>query len=828
MAKANRTGLTQFRTASRITFPFFHLFIFFIFSTAGIQAQDNNISHVTVTLKVSNMPLQQVLLLLENQIPYKFAYNSDLIGGQRSITLDVTGEPLDEVMRTLLRSTEITWKVIENQIVLQQAEKPVQVTISGFVKDSLSGEALPWAVIFLPEKNRYTYTNNYGFYSVTENRTDSLDMMISYVGYTRVHQKVRAQGNVALNFYLPGEKTRLNSVVITRYHADDNVRKDLPGKADMSMEMVRSAPSVNGTGDIISTIRMMPGVLAGLDGRPGYFIRGGNTDQNLVQLDEAMLYNPDHMLGLVGIFNSPAIKSAYLLKAGFPASFGDHLSSVLDVTMNDGNERQWGGDVQAGTITGGLALSGPVSRKASILVAARRSTIDLLLAPLKLSDYYSNYRFYDINAKLNFQVTQNDRLYLSFYQGRDNSAYLHDTSVRYAINYRVRYGNSALALRWNHVFSPKLFANTSLIYNRYFHDVIARQRPFYAELYSGIHDMVFKSDFYYYPSLNHKISAGINYLYQTQYPATVLQRDMSTDSSLAIHPDDISAKYAQRIALYFDDEFRLYPALSVYIGARIPLYATHDVRYLGFEPRISLMQLLNSSTSIKISYTRMHQFLNRVQSFNASFPAEIWIGSDKTVKPQNCQEASIGIFKNFKENVFHTSLEFYYKHMGNQIMFREGLQPAISSNMDSTLVFGQGRSYGAELYLSKNTGRLTGWLAYTLSFSKQQFDSLNRGKEFPFINDRRHSLYLSMSYAISPHWQISSNFIFTSGNAFSLFKEIAANPYNPMYYNNVSGTNDGTGSTGNKIQNNYRLSPYNRLDLSLTYRKSTVMFNRTS
>ncbi len=803
------------------------VFLFVLFGCVPLQAQDHVLSDTKVSVTVKNMPLQNILENIEMQIPYRFAYNSELIAGQKDITIEVRNMPLDELLHQILIGTHISYSLMGNQIILQEVSKPIQVTISGYVKDSLTGESLPEAIIYFPEKGNYTYTNDYGFYSVTQNKAENIDIVISYVGFARLQKKVSLQSNLLMNFYLAEDKTQLNNVVITNNHPDDNIKKTLAGRTDFSMEMLKNVPSISGNGDILNTIQMMPGVLAGLDGRPGYFIRGGNTDQNLVQLDETTLYNPVHLLGLVGIFNSSAIKSAYLLKAGFPASFGDHLSSVLDVTMKDGNVQQFDGDVQIGTVTSGLTFSGPLlANKITFFISARRSTIDLLLKPFTISNYYSNYNFYDLNAKISYQISRKDRIYLSFYQGRDNSSYSKDSTAQYSISYGVNYGNQALSLKWNHLFSQKIFSNTSVIYNNYYHDVTARQQVYYAELYSGVRDMDFKTDFYFYPTFNHRISAGVNYLYQTQFPASILNEGYATDTLISDISAEIPRKYANRIAVYFGDEFWLTPKFSMYLGARVPLYITGNVHYLQFEPRISLMHVLNPSTSIKLSYTRMHQFLNRVQSYNAAFPAEIWIGSSKTVKPQNCQEASIGLFKNFKENMFHTSLEIYYKHMGNQILFEEGLNPAINSNLDSSLVFGQGRSYGVELYLGKNTGKLTGWLAYTLSYSNQQFDSLNLGKQFPFVGDRRHSLYLSLSYAIHKHWQISSNFIFASGSAFSLFKDIAQNPYNTLYYNDVTGNDPGNGSSDNKIQNNYRLVSYNRLDLSISYTRERNFLNR--
>jgi hypothetical protein len=790
------------------------------------QAQERDLSGVLVSLQVKDMPLSGVLTLVEQQAPYKFAFSTELIARQKNITLDARNKPLDEIIQLVLKGTSIGYSIIDNQIVLQEISKPARVTFSGFIIDSLSGESLPQAIIYLPENKLYTYSNNYGFFSITQDKTDSLNIEISYVGYHKLNRKVSGAASSMMNFYLAENRIQLGSAVIKKDNADDNIKKESPGRTNISMDLVKAMPSLNGTGDILSTIEMMPGVMAGLDGRPGYFIRGGNTDQNLVQLDDATLYNPNHILGLVGIFNSSAIKSAYLLKAGFPASFGDHLSSVLDVTMKDGNAQQLEGDLQLGTLTAALTLSGPIVKdKASFFITARRSTIDILTEPLKMSNYYSNYSFYDINAKLNFRISQKDRIYLSFYQGRDNSSYTKDSTQRYGINYKLDYGNQAVALRWNHLFSQKVFSNTSVIYNNYYHDVTATQRQFYAELYSGIKDVDIKSDFSYYPSMNHKISAGINFLHQILTPATILDKSLASDTSMAIVPSEIPEKYSNRLAVYFGDEVWLSPEFNLYLGARIPLFMAGDVHYLQFEPRIALMRILNSSTSIKISYTQMHQFLNLIQSYNAAFPAQIWIGSDKTVKPQTCREISVGFFKNFRQNMFQFSLEMYYKQMGNQVMFKEGPTPDINSNLDNFLVFGKGQSYGAEFYLGKNAGKLTGWLAYTLSYTTQQFDSLNLGKQFPFAYDRRHSVYLSVGYEINKHWQISANFLYASGSSFNLFKEGARNPYNPLYYNDVSGNNSVSGNSDNKIQSNYRLEPYNRLDLGVRYRWDGKLFN---
>ena len=841
------------------------LLLLFI-NTAQVDAQSNAVLYPRLTINVNDIPLRDFLAQIEQQTSYKFAYNTELILNQKNITLHVYNKPLDELVQMALKGSNIDYTIIDNQIVLNEILPSASITLSGYIRDSNTGESLPGAIIYLPNLKAGTYTNDYGFYSITQNRTDSLELLISYLGFNRVYRKVNARHNVSQDFYLTENKIPLDTILVSATGPDDNVKKQPLGKTVIPNEMIKTPPSISGNGDIVNTIQMMPGVMAGLDGRPGYFIRGGNTDQNLVQLDEATLYNPNHLLGLVGIFNSSAIKSAYLMKAGFPASFGDHLSSILDVTMKDGNDQQFGGDVQAGTVTGGATIYGPlIKNNASFFVSARRSTIDLLLKPMDFSNYYSNYYFYDINAKVNFKITPNDRIYLSFYQGRDNSSYSNGSTN--AIDYRVNYGNQATTLRWNHLFSQKMFLNTSLIYNNYHHQVNARQDNFYAELYSGIGDMEMKTDVNYYPNVNHKISVGVDYNYQTLLPATVSNKSVSPETDVTINPSDVKRKYCSRLAAYFSDEVRLSDKLSAYIGGRVPFFYKNDVQYLQFEPRVSLLRMLNSTTSIKLSYTQMHQYLHMVQSYNSSFPAEVWIGSSKTVKPENSQEASIGLFKNYNENMFHTSFEVYYKQMGNQLLFKGTSTPAINSNLETSLIFGKGQSYGAEFFIEKTKGKLTGWVAYSLSYAYQQFDKLNNGHQFPFANDRRHSVYLSMSYEVGKHWRMSSNFVFTSGRAFTVFPDSvkSSSNSNPLYYysnnnnNNKSGTasssssglgkspdgysgtgfekssgesgndNPGGGHVTNQgqdassytiAQNNFRLAPYHRLDISISYHKT--------
>jgi hypothetical protein len=502
--------------------------------------------------------------------------------------------------------------------------------------------------------------------------------------------------------------------------------------------------------------------------------------------------------------------------------------------MKDGSNQEFGGVGQMGSISSGLTLYGPLQTgRSSFLVSARRSMTDVLLHPFLHKNYFSNYYFYDVNAKMNFQVSPKDRIFLSYYSGRDNNNYASDSSDLTGIDYSMHFGNSAFTARWNHQYSGKLFSNTSLEYNHYHQWLSAAQGGYFAQLYSGIRDVQAKTDLTWYLSADHKINMGADYLYQTMYPASLSGKTASAaDSSGTIVPGGIPPKTATRLAFYASDDMKLGSRWQVYAGVRVPLYYKPDVQYLSAEPRLSLLYLIDPSTSIKVSYAEMHQYIHLVQSYNASFPAEIWIGSSKLVQPQLSREISAGLFKNFSANTFQTSLEFYYRHMKNQLLFGGDTTFTIDNTIENQLIFGKAWSYGAELFIRKNRGKWTGWLAYSLAYAYQQFDSLNESQSFPFAYDRRHMLDISTGYALTSHWKVSANFLIASGRAFSLTPD---STFVPLYSNgngngrgNGNGNGNGNGQgqgrrnrgTWNIIENNYRLSPYNRLDLNVHYTRS--------
>jgi hypothetical protein len=789
-----------------------------------------------VTITIVNRPFAEALSVVETRIPYKFAFSAELARGQRNITITAVNQPLTEFLQRLFDGTPLTWQVIGDQIVLQTPASPARATLSGYIRDARTGESLVGASVYFPASGTGVLSNSFGFFSITVGAGDSLVVQVSYVGYRSLVKRVDVTGtrSVSLSLEHSDELEQIGKMVVAKDRREDNVTKNQAALVDLTTDMIVAAPSVSGSGDLIGSLEMLPGVQAGMDGTTGYFVRGGNAGQNLVLLDDATLYNPSHIFGLVGIFNPPTVKYASLLKGGFPASYGDHLSSVLDVVMKDGSNQQTGGDVNLGTISSGATLYGPLQPgQSSYLVSARRSTTDILLKPLLDSNYFANYYFYDVNAKLNFQLSSKDRLLLSFYTGRDNNTYSNDTANVSGIDYSMNFGNTALTMRWNHQFSGKLFWHSVVEYNSYHQFLSATQLGYFAQLYSGIRDIDAKSELNWYLSPAHTFTGGLDYLYQTVTPASITGQVPPPDSSVSIVPSGIPPRTSNRVAVYAGDNMKLGSRWQLYTGVRVPLYEGSGAQYFSVEPRVSLLYLIDPTTSVKVSYANMHQYIHLVQSYNASFPAEIWINSSAAVKPENSQELTAGLFKNFASNVFQASFELYYKEMGNQLLFGGSDTVAIDNQIESELIFGKGWSYGVELFIRKNRGRWTGWLAYTLAYAYEKFDSLNEGAKFPFAYDRRHMLDLSLAYSINTHWKVATNFLIASGRAFSLTPDSAfvravgngvnGNGNNPLYNNPGRGLGRGNNQqhvgSYSVVENNYRLTPYNRLDFSATYTK---------
>jgi hypothetical protein len=721
------------------------------------------------------------------------------------------------MMRTALI---LTLLLTASQLFAQQ-----KFTWKGYVKDSLTGETLINASVLVSNENRGVATNQYGYFSVTL-PAGNYKLIFSFVGYTPKEIDADFSKDISQDILLVPTAATMQDVVVTTAAQKrlNNVKSAQMGQVDLSINTVKSLPAFMGETDILKTLQLLPGVRNAGEGNSGFYVRGGGPDQNLILLDEAVVYNTGHLFGFFSVFNSDAVKNLSLIKGGMPPQYGGRLSSVIDIAMKDGNVNKTQVDAGIGLIASRLSIQGPIIKnKASYIISARRTYIDVLMQPFikKSSSFYgSGYYFYDLNAKVNYQISNNDHLYLSGYFGRDKFKF---NNARRSFSTTIPWGNSTATFRWNHSFSKKLFSNVSLIYNDYKFDFLGKQDDFKIGLSSGIKDWSAKADVDYFASTSHKIKFGGQYIYHTFFPSVA----SGSQDSIVFAPANTQRKFANEFGLYIQDDWDATNHIKINYGVRFSAFQqvgpytsfTTDANgnkldstvynggqnvktYSGFEPRITLRYGFDNNSSIKASVTRNLQYIHLVSNSGTTLPTDIWVPSTYRVQPQDGILYAAGYFRNFANNMFETSLEVYYKTMRHQIEYKEGYTPGLADPEES-FVFGKGWSYGSELFINKVKGRLTGWVGYTLSWTWRRFPALNEGRKYPSKYDRRHDLSIVGIYELSPKWKLSSTFVFGTGNATSL----------PERFYFVDGTLTQEFSSINA----YRMKPYHRLDMAVTY-----------
>ena len=696
-------------------------------------------------------------------------------------------------------------------------------TINGYIKDSLSGETLIGASIILPGAGRSVTSNQYGFYSLTLPK-GTYRFTSSFIGYTSFDTTIELVANKVIDFNLFPKNMVYETVTVTTQRRPDNVKTAQMGKIDLSMEQLKSIPALLGEVDVLKVLQLLPGVRNAGEGNAGFYVRGGGPDQNLILLDDAVVYNTGHLFGFFSVFNSDAIKNVPLIKGGMPAQYGGRLSSVVDISLKDGNMNKTQVDAGIGLIASRIAIQGPIKKdKASYIVSARRTYIDILTKPLmgKNSEFRgSGYYFYDLNMKVNYIVSPKDRIYLSGYFGRD--VFNYTNSIR-KFNTAVPWGNSTATLRWNHVFNRKLFSNTTLVYNDYKFSFSATQRDFSIKLSSGIRDVNAKVDFDYFASPKHKVKFGGQYTFHTFFPNIV----SASQGSTTFTPNNANMKFANEYAAYIQDDWEVTDKLKINYGIRYSnfqqvgkyLAYSKDVngnkidstyfgpgktvkQYGGIEPRTTMRYAINEESSVKLAISRNLQYIHLVSNAGSTLPTDLWVPSTLNVKPQISWQYAAGYFRDFANSTFETSVEVYYKDMQNQIEYREGYTPSFA-DPEEDFTFGRGWSYGAEFFINKVKGRLTGWVGYTLSWTWRKFPFLNDGEKYVSKFDRRHDMSVVATYELNKKWKLSSVFIYGTGNAVTVPER--------FYFIN------GVLTQENSRINSYRLAPYHRLDLSATY-----------
>jgi hypothetical protein len=699
-----------------------------------------------------------------------------------------------------------------------------KITISGYVKDSLSGETLIGSTVSVVGKSKGITSNQFGFYSITLPQ-GSYQFVCSYVGYVTQLRTIDLNADIVYNFQMAPKITTEQSIIISAKKRDANVKNAQMGKLDLSINQIKSIPAFLGEVDVLKTIQLLPGVQSAGEGSSGLYVRGGGPDQNLIILDDAVVYNTGHLFGFFSIFNGDAIKSTSLIKGGMPAQYGGRLSSVLDISMKEGNDKNFHVTGGIGLIASRVSIEGPVKKnKASFIISARRTYIDALAKPfIKKTSSFSGscYYFYDLNAKINYKFSERDRIYLSGYFGKDKFDFVNG---KQSLKVSIPWGNATGTFRWNHVFTNRLFSNTTLVYNDYKFNFGANQNNFQINLLSGIKDLNIKEDFDLYPFSNHKIKFGALYTYHTFTPQVVSGKQ----DTVEFKPNNAQQKYAHEAAIYIQDDWDVSDKIKINAGIResgfqqignYKLYQTDVngnrvdstvfkkgqpvISYFGFEPRFTIRYSINDETSIKGAITRNLQYIHLVSNAGTTLPTDLWVPSTLKVKPQESWLYALGIFKNLKDNTYETSVEVYYKQLKNQIEYREGYTPATLEDTENFFTFGKGWSYGTELFINKTKGKLTGWIGYTLSWTYRKFSGLNFGQKYFAKYDRRHDLSVVGIYELSKKWKLSGTFVFGTGNAatlpqrFYIFDGVLTQEYSRI--------------------NEYRLPSYHRLDLAATY-----------
>ncbi|GHT30097.1 TonB-dependent receptor [Bacteroidia bacterium] len=672
-------------------------------------------------------------------------------------------------------------------------------TVSGSIRDGSNGEDLIGAEVVIDGTRTGTVSNAYGFYSISLPK-GKYTLVFSYIGYRKKEMSFELSADLKLNVNLESDAQELSEVVISAEGRNANVVKTDMSMEKLSAKAIKAVPAMMGEVDVIKAIQLLPGVQSTSEGSSGFSVRGGGHDQNLILLDEAAVYSASHLMGFFSVFNNDAIKDVTLYKGDVPASFGGRLASLLDIRTKDGNNQRYTATGGVGLISSRLTLEGPLGDRASAIISGRRTYADVFLK-LSTNDNLKNSSlyFYDMNAKVNFRIDDNNRIFLSGYFGRD----------KFGMDFAgMAFGNKTGTARWNHIFSPKLFSNFTLIgsfYDYYIRSEISDQLS--QELKSGLEDYGLKADFAYMPNPSNSLKFGYNFIYHGFKPG---EGGGVSEQSIVGHIK-LPMKYAMENVGYIANETGIGEKLKLKYGLRYTAFSNmHQGKVVytqqQLEPRVGLTFVFNDKNSVKTSYSRTTQFIQLASNSASGSPLDLWFQASENVKPQLCDQFAFGYFHNFTDDMYELSGEIYYKDMKDVVDFKDHAQLMINENLEQELCFGKGYSYGLELMLRKTRGALNGWVSYTLSKSRRQIDDINDGKWYRSPYDKPHNVSVVANYEISPKWAVSGTWVYASGTpvTYPTGRFQIEDSYVPIY----SGRNE------------YRYPDYHRLDLSATLQLS--------
>jgi len=650
------------------------------------------------------------------------------------------------------------------------------VTVSGYIRDSKTGEDLIGATVSIKElSGRGSGTNAYGYYSLSL-PSGQYQITAQYMGYEPQIQQLDLTKPQKIDFLLAPRDNALGEVVVTSQRKNDNITKLDMGVQKLDTKDIRNIPVLFGEKDVLKTIQLLPGIKSAGEGSSGFNVRGGAVDQNLILLDEATVYNASHLMGFFSVFNSDAIKDITVYKGNEPAEYGGRLSSALDIKMNDGNDKKIGVSGGIGLISSRLTVEGPlVKDKGSFVVSARRTYADLFLKLSKDTTLnQAQLYFYDLNVKANYKLDSKNRIFVSGYFGKD--------VLGLGSTFGINWGNSTGTLRWNHLFTDRLFSNTSLILSNYEYKIDINA-GIELNIISRIRDYGLKQDFQFFSGTNSTLKFGFNSIYHKIIPGAIT-------ASSNVDLKSLTNKNALENSIYISHEYTFNDRFSMVYGARLSAFSlmgsgnfyTYDTlgiaqdttyyksgqfvkSYFNLEPRVAFNYILNPQSSVKASYARNVQNLHLISNSTSGNPTDLWIPSSNNVKSEIADQVSMGYYHNFNDNMYEFSAEVYYKYLQNQVDYRNGAQLNFNENVESQLLYGSGRAYGIELFLKKKYGRFNGWISYDLSRTERKFNSINNGSYYPARQDRTHDISLVGMYELSKRWSLSATWVYNTGNA---------------------------------------------------------------
>lgn len=774
----------------------------------------------SVTINYNNSPLPKVLIDFVKKTKCYLNYNENIIPADHSVSLELSNVSAKKALKFILTGTGLKYIVSESgQIILvKNLESEQKYTISGFLSNSESGEALIGSNIYLENSLKGCVSNIYGFYSLTLPEGNYI-LVYNSIGYKIKKIPIELSNDTVENVELEPTIFASDTIQVVANTEDNLLKSTEIGAMKLLPQELNKIPAIFGEPDILKTIQLLPGITLSREGDSGFHVRGGNSDQNLVLLDEAQVYNAFHFFGFFSVFNSDAIKDVKLYKGSYPSKYGGKLSSVLDIQMKEGNLKEFSLNGGVGLIFSRLTLEGPIkSDKASFIISARRTYADIFtsLASQKEAKKSTLY-FYDFNLKTNSWLNRKNRLYISGYFGRD--------VLGFSEIFRNSWGNETATLRWNHLFSDKLFSNSSLIFSNFNYDMKVEPEDSntndgVVKIENQINAITIKEDIQYFYNTNNTFGFGAQYIFYNFLPGKL------SESGRYAWNVKIGERKAREGSIYCNHEIKILKKLNINYGSRFTTFYvqkfgdsynfvdTEDVplidfknkeemTYNGFEPRFTANLEWDEFSSFKLGYSRNYQNIHLLSNSTSGTPLDVWQPSSNRLKPQCADQISLGYYRNLENNNYEFSFEIFYKDMKNQVDFKNGANIFFSTLLESELVFGEGKSYGIELLLKKKVGNLTGWVGYSIAKAERKFDEINNGNPFPPKHDRTHDLSIVSLYKFDSNWSLAANWVYYTGNATTI-------PYGKYIIND-------------KIiyaytkRNGYRMPAYHRLDLSVTY-----------